>query len=75
MKKRLVLKLGTSSICDEFSHVPLLSTLSLVTEVIIKLRAAGHDVVLVSSGAIGTGLRVLGWAEKPKEMAKKQVSS
>lgn len=70
----IVLKLGTTSICDELTHVPLLSTLSLVIETIIKLKSLNHRVILVSSGAIGTGLRTLGITQKPAEMAKKQVA-
>lgn len=71
----IVIKLGTSSICDEVTHFPLLSTLSLIIETILKLKALGHRVVLVSSGAIGVGLRRMNLASKPKELAKIQVTS
>jgi glutamate 5-kinase len=70
----IVIKLGTSSICDEVTHFPLLSTLSLIIETILKLKALGHRVVLVSSGAIGVGLRRMNLASKPKELAKIQVT-
>ena len=70
---KIVLKLGTTNICDDISHRPLLATLSKVVETCIKLREFGHQVVLVSSGAIGTGLRTLDLEKKPHEMAKKQV--
>jgi glutamate 5-kinase len=73
MSKTIVLKLGTSSICHEVTHVPLLSTLSRVVETIIQLKSLGHRVILVSSGAIGTGLRALHLPTKPTEMAKKQA--
>ncbi|KAK3808473.1 MAG: glutamate 5-kinase [Benniella sp.] len=69
----IVIKLGTSSICDEVTHFPLLSTLSLIIETILKLKALGHRVVLVSSGAIGVGLRRMNLASKPKELAKIQA--
>ena len=69
----IVIKLGTSSICDEVTHFPLLSTLSLIVETILKLKAQGHRVVLVTSGAIGVGLRRLNLASKPKDLAKVQV--
>ena len=72
---KIVLKLGTTNICDDISHRPLLATLSKVVETCVKLREAGHHVVLVSSGAIGTGLRTLDLEKKPQEMAKKQVFS
>lgn len=70
----IVLKLGTSSICDPVTHMPMLANLSLMVETIIKLKELGHRVVLVSSGAVGVGLRRLHMAEKPKELASIQVS-
>ncbi|KAG0222045.1 glutamate 5-kinase [Mortierella sp. GBAus27b] len=69
----IVIKLGTSSICDEVTHFPLLSTLSHIIETILKLKALGHRVVLVSSGAIGVGLRRMNLPSKPKELAKIQA--
>ncbi|KAF9918566.1 hypothetical protein FBU30_000136 [Linnemannia zychae] len=69
----IVIKLGTSSICDEITHFPLLSTLSLIVETILKLKAQGHRVVLVTSGAIGVGLRRLNLASKPKVLAQVQA--
>lgn len=72
-KLTIVIKLGTSSICDEVTHFPLLSTLSLIVETILKLKAIGHRVVLVTSGAIGVGLRRMDLPTKPKELAKVQV--
>ncbi|KAJ2685531.1 Glutamate 5-kinase, partial [Coemansia spiralis] len=70
----IVLKLGTSSICDPITHMPLLANLSLVVETICKLKDLGHRVVLVSSGAVGMGMRRLNMASRPKELAVVQVS-
>ncbi|KAI9006923.1 Aspartate/glutamate/uridylate kinase [Hyaloraphidium curvatum] len=69
----IVLKLGTSSICDEKTHLPLLSNLSALVETVVRLRGLGHRVVIVSSGAIGTGLRRLNLDKKPKHLAKIQA--
>ncbi|KAK9728982.1 Glutamate 5-kinase [Basidiobolus ranarum] len=69
----IVLKLGTSSICDEVTQFPLLATLSSMVETIIKLQKMGHRVVLVTSGAVGVGLRRLDIPVKPSELAKKQA--
>ncbi|KAJ1802397.1 Glutamate 5-kinase, partial [Coemansia sp. RSA 2598] len=49
----IVLKLGTSSICDPVTHMPMLANLSMMVETIVKLKELGHRVVLVSSGAVG----------------------
>ncbi|KAI5796657.1 Aspartate/glutamate/uridylate kinase [Geopyxis carbonaria] len=69
----IVIKLGTSSICDEETHEPLLSNLSLMVETCIKLRRQGHRVILVSSGAIGIGLRRLDLKKRPKHLAAAQA--
>ncbi|KAM0255562.1 hypothetical protein ACHAQJ_005633 [Trichoderma viride] len=53
----VVIKLGTSSIVDETTHEPLLPILTLIVDTAVKLRKDGHRVVIVSSGAIGVGLR------------------
>lgn len=64
---------GTSSIVHEETHQPLLSTLSSVVETVVNLRKQGHKVVLVSSGAIGVGLRRMNIPSKPKSLSGKQV--
>lgn len=71
--KTIVIKVGTSSICDESTFVPKLSNLSLLVETIVNLREAGHKVVLVSSGAVGSGLRRLGLLKKPKHLSGVQA--
>ncbi|KAF8265319.1 Aspartate/glutamate/uridylate kinase [Lactarius quietus] len=69
----IVVKLGTSSIVHETTHQPLLSTLSAIVETIVRLRAAGHKVVLVSSGAIGVGLQRMAMPARPKSLSGKQA--
>ena len=65
---------GTSSIVHETTHQPLLSTLSAIVETVVRLRAAGHKVVLVSSGAIGVGLQRMALPARPKSLSGKQAS-
>ncbi|RDX52883.1 glutamate 5-kinase [Lentinus brumalis] len=69
----IVIKLGTSSIVHETTHQPLLSTLSALVETVVHLREQGHKVVLVSSGAIGVGLKRMEVATRPKSLSKKQA--
>ncbi|EKM56045.1 uncharacterized protein PHACADRAFT_174210 [Phanerochaete carnosa HHB-10118-sp] len=69
----IVIKLGTSSIVHETTHQPLLSTLSGLVETVVQLRELGHKVVLVSSGAIGVGLKRMEMASKPKSLSGKQA--
>ncbi|PWW75808.1 glutamate 5-kinase [Tuber magnatum] len=68
----IVIKLGTSSICDEKTHDPLLSNLSSLVETAVRLRRDGHRVILVSSGAIGIGLKRLDIEKRPKHLAAAQ---
>jgi glutamate 5-kinase len=64
---------GTSSIVHEQTHQPLLSTLSSVVETVIRLKNQGHKVILVSSGAIGVGLKRMEMPSRPKNLSGKQV--
>ncbi|KAJ1845665.1 Glutamate 5-kinase, partial [Coemansia sp. RSA 2703] len=38
----IVLKLGTSSICDPVTHMPMLANLSMMVETIFRLKELGH---------------------------------
>ncbi|OAX33080.1 glutamate 5-kinase [Rhizopogon vinicolor AM-OR11-026] len=58
---------------SEETHQPLLSILSAVVETVVNLRSYGHKVVLVSSGAIGVGLRTMDIPQRPKSLSKKQA--
>ncbi|KAF7513432.1 hypothetical protein GJ744_008726 [Endocarpon pusillum] len=68
----IVIKLGTSSIVDEITHQPILSVLSLIAETAIKLIKDGHKVIIVSSGAIGMGLRRMDIEKKPQYLPRLQ---
>ncbi len=50
-----VVKVGTSSITDDDGRIDGLAIAKVCAE-IVAARGAGHDVVLVSSGAIAAGL-------------------
>ncbi|KIY48221.1 glutamate 5-kinase [Fistulina hepatica ATCC 64428] len=65
--------IGSSSIINENTHQPMISTLSMVVETVVNLRRQGHRVVLVSSGSIATGLKRMDMAQKPKSLSGKQA--
>lgn len=65
--------IGTSSIVHEKTHLPLLSLLSSVVETVMDLKEQGHRVILVSSGAIATGLKRMRMPVKPKSLSGKQA--
>ncbi|GAA6029401.1 hypothetical protein JCM8097_003660 [Rhodosporidiobolus ruineniae] len=55
--RTVVIKLGSSSILHpEAPYFPQIATLSALAETCVAMRALGHRVVIVSSGAIGMGL-------------------
>ena len=64
---RLVLKLGTGVLTDANKQPDLAQMRQLVAQV-AALRAAGKEVVLVTSGAVGAGMGVLGYARRPAEL-------
>ncbi|KAF8856633.1 glutamate 5-kinase [Acephala macrosclerotiorum] len=69
----IVIKLGTSSIVNEKTHEPLISILSLICETAVKLHKDGHKVIIVSSGAIGVGLRRMDIEKRPKHLPRIQA--
>lgn len=71
---RLVVKIGSSSLVDAVGRVNHDGIAALVTD-IAAAHTAGHRVVVVSSGAIATGLGLLGHAERPSELPALQAAS
>lgn len=72
-KKRIVIKIGTSSLTHAETGRLNLRKLEVLVREISDLHNQGKDVVLVSSGAIGVGAAVLGLKEKPSQLKKKQA--
>ena len=72
-KRRIVIKIGSSSLTlRESGHLDLRKMEKLV-RVICQLRGEGKDVVLVSSGAIAVGRQALGVKKKPERTSEKQA--
>lgn len=72
-KKRIVIKIGTSSLTHAETGRLNLRKLEVLVREISDLHNQGKDVVLVSSGAIGVGAAALGMKGKPTELKKKQA--
>lgn len=72
-KKRIVIKIGTSSLTHAETGKLNLRKLEVLVRELSDLRNQGKEVVLVSSGAIGVGSSVLGLDGKPSELDKKQA--
>jgi glutamate 5-kinase len=69
---RIVVKLGTGVLTDAKKQPDLAQMKQLVTQ-LAQLRRAGKEVVLVSSGAVGSGMGVLGFQKRPPELASQQA--
>ena len=65
--KRLVVKVGTSTLTYENGRLNLRRIESLV-KVLSDLKNAGREIVLVTSGAIGVGAGHLGLKERPRDI-------
>lgn len=70
--RRVVVKLGTGVLTDSRKRPDLVQFAQLVAQV-AALRSAGREVVLVSSGAVGSGMGVLGFEARPRELAELQA--
>ena len=73
-KQRIVVKVGTSTLTHDSGAVDLRSMEHLV-RVLSDLSGAGHEVILVTSGAIAVGTARLGLSERPKELRMKQAAA
>ena len=71
---RIVVKIGSSSLVDSAGQRQV-GLLGQLVDDIAAVVQAGHDVVLVSSGAIATGLGVLGHEKRPTELPALQAAS
>ena len=72
-KKRIVVKVGTSSLIHkETGGLDLIKVEHLVRE-LSDLHNRGKDVILVTSGAIGVGRKAAGLQEKPESIPMKQA--
>ena len=71
--KRIVFKVGTSSLTNEDGSLSR-SKVKAITQQLAMLHEAGHELILVSSGAIAAGFGALGFKKRPTKIADKQAS-
>ena len=72
--KRVVVKVGSSSLTDAQGHLDV-EALSALVDVLAQRHADGGQVVLVSSGAIAAGLTPLGLHARPRDLATAQAAA
>ena len=72
--RRVVIKVGSSLVTNEGRGLDR-SAIAQWAEQIAALRAAGKQVLLVSSGAIAEGMQRLGWTRRPREVHELQAAA
>ncbi|WP_262851627.1 glutamate 5-kinase [Mumia quercus] len=71
---RIVVKVGSSSLSSADGGLNL-SRLHMLVDALADVRDRGDEVVLVSSGAIATGLSPLGLPARPRDLATQQAAA
>lgn len=69
---RIVIKVGTSTLAHASGHVNI-RHMELLVKVLSDLKNAGHEIILVSSGAIAMGVGKMNLPGKPADIPGKQA--
>lgn len=72
--KRIIIKIGTSSLTHENGKVNL-DKMEKLARVLTDLNNSGKEIALVSSGAIGAGMQRIGRSKRPEELPLKQATA
>ena len=71
---RIVVKVGTSTLAYPTGRLNI-QRVERMCKVLSDLKNAGHEIILVSSGAIGMGVGKLSLSARPKDMPTKQAAA
>lgn len=71
---RIVVKIGTSTLAHSTGLLNI-RRVEALCRVLSDVKNAGHEVILVSSGAIGMGVGKLGLRERPRDIPTKQAAA
>lgn len=71
---RIVVKIGTSTLAHPTGHLNI-RRVEQLCKVMSDIKNAGHDLILVSSGAIGMGVGKLGLRQRPTNIPTKQAAA
>ena len=71
---KIVVKVGTSSLTDASGTIDP-TVIERIAHDVRTLRDEGHEIVIVSSGAIAAGLPALGFTERPTDQVTLQAAS
>ncbi|MEO1694158.1 MAG: glutamate 5-kinase [Pseudomonadota bacterium] len=73
--RRVVIKIGSALVVEPNTARPRSTWLNALADDIAALRAAGREVILVSSGAIALGRGVLGFPARPLALEESQAAA
>lgn len=71
---RIVVKIGTSTLTHSTGRLNI-RRVEQLCKVLADIANAGHDLIVVSSGAIGLGVGKMNLKDKPKDMPTKQAAA
>ena len=71
---RIVVKIGTSTLAHATGHLNI-RRVEAICKILSDIKNSGHEVILVSSGAIGMGVGKLGLRERPRDIPTKQAAA
>ena len=71
---RIVIKIGTSTLAHPTGHLNIRRVEELC-KIISDIKNSGHEVIMVSSGAIGMGVGKLGLISRPSDIPTKQAAA
>lgn len=71
---KIVVKVGTSTLAHATGRLNI-KRIELLCKILSDLRNAGHQIILVSSGAIGMGVGKLNLDARPSDTAGKQAAA
>ena len=71
---RIVVKIGTSTLAHPSGHLNI-RRVETLCKIMSDIKNAGHEVILVSSGAIGMGVGKLGLRQRPTDIPSKQAAA
>lgn len=73
--KRIVVKVGTSVLTDRGGDLLSPTRVRTIAAQVAQAHRAGRQLLVVTSGAIAAGMRILGYAHRPKALPQLQASS
>lgn len=72
--KRIIVKVGSSLVTNNGEGLDH-AAIGMWAEQMAELLKAGHEVLMVSSGAIAEGMQRLGWTKRPQEIHELQAAA